>query len=275
MKNMRLINEINLTLFRDDADGSYGVTHKDTHCANESFNAFWDGIGIFHDVFEHWFEFRHKYFTGDYAVNRGGECAATGAAWYFYNTLGVHNRPLSNLHFFGDSIRKENESAIIEAVEYGYTNFGSELLSAVPTQKPLDNIELEYQVSQLWKNVKDCQVCESPDEMEGAMQYKKSLSKSKIANLYRWGYRMAEKMIPDNMENQNVLTDFIRFWDTFCKNNSAEELCNYFRELNIKIYKNSKGEISWKAKLISGDYNVNDYKVTSTHSIEIYELLED
>jgi hypothetical protein len=49
---------VRLEFFQDHADGSYGLAHEKTISNDTSFNAFWHGIGIFHDVFEHWFEIR-------------------------------------------------------------------------------------------------------------------------------------------------------------------------------------------------------------------------
>lgn len=47
---------VRLEFFRDEADGDYGLAHEKTIGLNESFNAFWNGIGIFHDVFEYDFD---------------------------------------------------------------------------------------------------------------------------------------------------------------------------------------------------------------------------
>lgn len=118
---------VTLKLFQDDATGEYGFAHKNTIGADCSFNAFFTGVGIFHDVFEHWFEYEHKYFKGNYAMNVAGEMAANGACWYLYDTLGLHGyRELSknSMFNFSENIRHNTESLIIESVKYGYCNFG-------------------------------------------------------------------------------------------------------------------------------------------------------
>src|SRR4051812_49426606 len=61
----KLVRTVDLRFFQDDANGEWGVTHKETCPGNgngEEFNAFWDGRGIFHDVFEHAHEFTDKHF---------------------------------------------------------------------------------------------------------------------------------------------------------------------------------------------------------------------
>src|SRR4051794_4205956 len=101
----RLIHEVDLRFFQDDATGEHGVSHVDTYNDSENpFNAGWGKVMIFHDVFEHWFEKRHKYFKGDYAMNIAGEMVAMGAMWYFFNELGIDNR-LDNRSMYSPGTR--------------------------------------------------------------------------------------------------------------------------------------------------------------------------
>jgi hypothetical protein len=252
---MHKVKEVKLKFIQDDATGEFGLVHANTYddWNSENFNAFWNGLGIFHDVFEHSHEHENKYFQDDYAMNVGGEMAAMGAMWYYFNELGVHNRMSFNRSIYSDSdqMRLTTESEIQEAITYGYTRYGSELLSNVPYQKPVENSELEYQIDQFWNNVQSFKVeTEDDDEKEGALMYKKSVTKRKIADLHRYGFRMAERLVPDSWENRNTLSNFFDWWETFCTNNSAEELMNTFEGLTVKLYKD-KGLISWKAELIS------------------------
>ena len=55
------MHKVTLDFFQDEL-GQYGIAHSNS--TDQGFYAFWDGIGIFHDVFEHWFEGKHKYFNG-------------------------------------------------------------------------------------------------------------------------------------------------------------------------------------------------------------------
>ena len=151
-----LVNKIDLKFFDDDATGEWGLAHATTYNDNNAFNAFWNGMGIFHDVFEHWFENEHKYFMGDNAMNVGGEMAAMGAMWYYYAELGVHNRMNErSFHSPSDSMRMTTESMIQESIQCGYNQFGNTLECGVPYQKPVESGELEYQIQKFADNVKE------------------------------------------------------------------------------------------------------------------------
>lgn len=89
---------VSLKFFCDDASGEYGLAHDNSIQNDTPFNAFWGGIGIFHDVFEHWFEGKHKYFKDEYAFNVGGEMTAMGAAMYYYYILGIRERDFNSNH---------------------------------------------------------------------------------------------------------------------------------------------------------------------------------
>lgn len=226
----------------------------------------WNGTGIFHDVFEHWFENNHKYFTGKNALNRGGECAAMGAFMYYCEQLNVRNRPLSTYHYFMDSARMENESALVDGITHDNMDFGSRFECGVPRQKPVENGDLEYQVNQFWENIKETPI--NQDNEEDCKALKQSITLGKLQSLYRWGYRMAQKLVPNNWENRNVCEDFIDFWDSFCKNNEAESL--FGMQLEISVYK-VKGIIKWSAYL-RHDNGKTRIKNTDFILDEIYSL---
>lgn len=225
----------------DNATGEYGLIP--VGC--EGFNAFWDGVGIFHDVFEHWFENKHKYFIGEAALNRGGECAAMGAAMYYWECLGVSNRPLGSYHYFMDSARMENEYALKEAITQGYMDFGSVLESNVPYQKQIKGGDLEYEVEKLYEGVQLAEL--SQDNPKYSKEVKDSVTLAKLRNLYRWGYRMAERLVPDKQDNQNTCYEFIEFFNKFCRNNTAESFAGGQMEV---IVRKDKGIISWKAFIL-------------------------
>lgn len=260
----RLIKTVDLRFFQDDTTGEWGLCHSDTQDENTSFNAFWNGIGIFHDVFEHSHEHQNKYFRGDYAMNVGGEMAAMGAMWYYYNVLGVYNRIKYNgWNTPGDSMKNTTLYEVQEAITEGYCNFGYTLESNVPKQNPVYDSELEYQIEDFWKQVKATQTeTEYEQEREDAITYKKSVTFRKIADLHRYGFRMAEKMVKDC--NAMVLVDFIEVWEKFCKANNAEEMAKAFRGVTVKLYKDELQRITWTATLLSGDrFKFNDVKLTA------------
>lgn len=265
----RCVHTVELKFFEDDANGEWGLAHKNTidgDMGSDGFNAFYDATGIFHDVFEHWFERKHKYFMGDYAMNIGGEMAAMGAMWYYYSDLGVTDRDMNpqSIYSMSEKMRRSTQDLVTEAIGEGYCNFGNTLESNVPKQKQTEDYELEYQINELILAVKKYNrdrynesshdlvlnqsvIDERERNKEFGRAYKKSVTKSKVANLHRWGYNMAQKLVPHSWENRGVLTEFISFWRAFCKDNPAEEIANHLKGITFKLYRDSTGLISWKA----------------------------
>lgn len=238
---------IKLQIFEDFDSGTYGITHTNTISQDYGFNAFWNGIGIFHDVFEHSHE-HTKYFSGDYAMNVGGEMAAMGAMWYFYNVLGVGDR-LDTRGIFApsDTMRRETENLITEAIEYGFCSFGGTLLSNVPKQSPVYDEEMEMQIQEMYKNIKDCKPdpANGEEDFEFGENYKKSVTFRKIADLHRYGFRQAEREIPDNSRNCSTLYGFLQFFNEFCKKITAEDIFNAgYKFMTFRLNKRN-GFVSW------------------------------
>lgn len=268
----RLIDKVTLRFFQDDANGEYGVAPVQTFDAHVNydvkFNAFWNGIGIFHDVWEHYFEMKHKYFQEEYGMNVGGEMAAMGHMWYYQNKLGLYNKRRINPHSIysdGDNMRETTYSLIQEAIYSGWTSFGSTLESNVPKQKPVDDSELEYQIEKMWKDSKSLRCANSyPEENRYAKDYKRSVKFRKIADLHRWGFREAERRVPNTTENHDTLCNFIDFWNDFTKNNEASDLCQLGKDLRFFIYKEDDS-VSWKAY-------IGDHQIKGTWPEQIYEI---
>jgi len=278
----RLIKTVKLSFFQDDANGEFGLCHKDTQDDRfgRAFNAFWDGMGLFHDVFEHSHEHTNKYFRGDYAMNIGGEMAAMGSLWYYVDVLGVYNRLRSgSMYAPSESMMQTTLSDVQECITEGYTSYGNTLESNVPYQRPTDNGELEYVISEYWNKVKETNVrTEYEQEKEAGIEYKKSVTFRKIADLHRYGFRMAAKLVPDSWDNRQVLANFIEYWNEFCKNNNAEEMNNAFDGLTVKLYKDQTGLITWKAVLTSRDrFAYRDVTITEAtrFSMEDAWIIED
>lgn len=266
----RLVKKVELVFFQDDGNGEYGLAHKETfdQSNGSGFNAFWGGIGIFHDVFEHSHEHTNKYFRGDYAMNIGGEMTAMGAMMYYIDEMRIANRLRQNYFAMTNSngtiMRESTLSEVHEAISSAYCNYGNELLCKVPYQKPVENSELEYQIEQYYSKVKELPVNDdSEEEKEFSRNYKKSVTFAKIANLHRYGYRMAKKLVGKCWDNRAQLYGFIEFWDNFCKQNKAQDLQNYFRGLTVYLYKDETGFITWKATFESSSpTEIKDVTVT-------------
>ena len=271
-------HQIKLEFFNDDATGDWGLAHENAIDIDTPFNAFWNGIGIFHDIFEHWFEDNHKYFEGINAFNIGGEMTAMGCALYYYYTLGLRDRNFNRNGFFTFEQMCINTtfSEIEEAISEGYARFGDRLECGVPYQKDTNDYNFEgavseyaYKVHKLKKQKLSDENYNDEIEFEFAKDYQKSLTETKVRNLHRYGYKLASKLVPDNKENRNTLSEFIEFWNEFCKKNPANELVDMgFKGITFEVF--TKNQIvSWKATLVSGDNFMKDYVITSkqTHYI--------
>lgn len=275
----KLVKTVELVFFKDDGNGEYGLAHKETfdQSNGSGFNAFWGGMGIFHDVFEHSHEHTDKYFRGDFAMNVGGEMAAMGAMYYYIESMGMHNRINNrgwNWKGTGDSMKQTTLSEVHEAISSGYCNYGYTLESNVPKQKPVNDGEFEYQLHDFAKEVKNLKVDGySEEEKEYGRNYKKSVTFRKIADLHRYGYRMAEKLVPNKWDNRAMIENFLAYWDEFCKQNPAEEIQNHFKGMTVKLYKDESGFVTWKAVLNSRYPNdVQDAVITeNTKYFDIYE----
>lgn len=249
----KLLRKVALRFFEDDANGEWGVAHKETMEGHdtEGFNAFWDGRGLFHDVFEHAHEFTDRFFRGDAALNIGGEVAAMGSLWYFYSQCGYHAR-LSHTFRSPDDIAIQSTLADMqESIEYGNTRYGNVLECDVPPQKETDDYTLEHIISEHFERIQACIADKNNDEgrNDGAL-YKQSVTLEKLANLYRYGYRMAEKLLPNSSyENGATMKEFSSFWDEFCKKNDAEQLANLYKGIDFSLYRDGEGRLHWTAKL--------------------------
>lgn len=261
----RIVKRVSLRFFQDEANGEWGLTHKDTIDSHNGFNAFWGSNLIFHDLFEHSHEHIDKYFRGEYAMNIGGEIAAMGALWYYYGQLGIHKRLTTNYNSADDNVIGTTFYMMQEAIESGYCQFGNQLLCNVPEQKPIDDSSLENIIQDHFERLQALIVNKKNrlDEREivYAKEYKESCTLDKLQNLYRYGFNMAKRIIPDKWENTNTLNEFLGIWDKFCKENSAEEMALSYRELEFYLYRDNEGIISWKAVFIPDRFDTETEKM--------------
>jgi hypothetical protein len=259
---------VELKLFQDDANGEYGVAHSNS--IDRRFNAFWNGIGIFHDVFEHWFEETHPYFKGDYAFNIGGEVAAMGACLYYYGIVGDLRRlNPRNIYSFDHNCIYSTHYAMIEAMTEAQFDFGNRFLSAIPEQKPGPYM-LESMISEHWYMIeeakKEKQIRGWASEWKNeCLAYRRSLTYKRLRNLYRWGWRMAEEHAEDRNESEPILTDFIIHWEAFCRQNPASELYGAYSKLVFEVQ--TDGTPYWDA------YFINRYSRERVHWKDAPDLI--
>lgn len=253
----KLIRTVALKFFEDNANGEWGVTHKDTQTDDSGFNAFWDGRGLFHDVFEHAHEYTDKHFLGNSAMNIGGEIAAMGSLWYFYSTCGFSRR-MDN-PFFGYQTIAADESALRSTLDMMHENiadgsaqFGSTLETSLPVQKECDDQTIEWLAQEHFDRVQSIMPRESDsDAKEYGTIYKQSVTLEKLQSLYRYGYAMAQKLYPEGLyRNGAIMEDFLQFWNAFCKKNPAEGLARAYRSLTFKLYRDAEGLCSWTAEFL-------------------------
>lgn len=242
-------HKVRLLFSEDDNTGEYGLVIE--KC--QEFNSFWNGIGIFHDVFEHWFEDVHPYFRGDNFQNVGGEVAAMGAMCYYVYGMSVMNRPIGRtFRPVLEDIKMTAISEIQEGIYGGYSNFGSSLECGVPYQRSTHNAYLESLIEDAWydiqHNTKVGEGCNNHiEDLRRSRDFRKSVTLGKLQRLFRWGYYSAKRLVPENFHNTQVLSDFITYWDKFCKSCEAETMSRVFRWVDFTISVKNK-ELSWTAE---------------------------
>ncbi len=248
-----------LQFFEDDATGEKGLTHHNT--ITLGFNSFWDGKMMFHDVFEHYFEEESIYFRGSYAGNIVGEMAAAGHYAYYFQMFGwefldkrLYGDPSRQYHV----IRNFTRGEVLNAIDGGYSSFGSVLLCNLPYQKDTCDCNFEFEIDDYICEIQSTPVVTTdPDERRDATIFKESCKPSYFRRAHRWGYHQAKKIFPENewKHNKKVVLDFIDYWQRFCKDTSAEEMMSMYKYLEFTIT-TVKGKTNWKANFISHE---NEY----------------
>lgn len=258
-KRRQLIRKVRLKFFQNDDSDIWGVSHADTIEDNEdntAFDPFWDGEGLFHDVFEHAHE-GSEFFRGEYKQNVGGEMAAMGFLFYFCEDLGVNRFPRRGFWSTHTDVAINTTWGYVqEGMEYGYARGGNQLRSNVPRQEAEEYFteDLDYLVELYWKKVKaSTRRPEDRAERIYANAYRRSVTKRKILDLHRWGYYEARRLFPRNHENAGTLTEFIRFWNTFCKENKAEEMAEVFSGIDFYLYRTGDF-VTWMSTLVAHDH---------------------
>lgn len=277
-KRKKLIRKVSLVFFEDNANGEWGLTHRETlneQNGTDGFNAFWSGQGIFHDVFEHAHEHTDKHFRGPFSMNYGGEIAAMGALWFYYNECGMSNR-LNEMYRAADEITLCSTCDDMEdSVRHGNCRFGDTLESNVPTQKESGNSSLEWIIEEHFNRIQKLSFIKdehtSEEEENIAKSYKDSVTLEKLANLYRYGYRMAEKLIGSEVSwNGDVMSAFKIFWDGFCILHNAEDLASRFHGVDFSLYRNEENILEWTARFTKhpGDYAFEPLTIKGGHNRE-------
>lgn len=264
---------VNLKMFQDDATGEWGLAPSNSLNQDDSFNAFWSAEGLFHDVFEHYFEDEHIFFRGKNAFNVGGEVAAMGHRVYYYETFGFENLIGNTYQGFDWAVVRTTSGMMEEAVIYGYHSFGSRLECGVPSR--YSKLQCGYRL-----DTAISEHCYLKDQWIPGGEYKKegraylnSITDSKLERLYKWGYTEAELIASGTPENKATLSEFFDYWTKFCVRNTAESLKDTLSRLRFTV-KNIDGILFWDAVFILMD-NTEVKHVNVRVMEDLYELVED
>lgn len=247
----RKIHSVQLE-YTEDINGAMGYLPRSV-CSSpncDNFNAALSPILLFHDVFEHYFEGVHKYFSGDYAFNTAGEIAAAGASIYYADVLQVSDR----------GTLKGAQWLTRNGGIYAPEEFGGILKCNVPPIKldadytPDLRAYAEVLYKNLLQNIGEDQFRTTSDYNA----YIQSISPSKIYKLVAYGYRMANKLVPMSYLNGEILNDFINQFDRIFKIYDLDDTT-----LQVDVYRDS-GAIMWKARIF------NHYENTIIEKLECW-----
>lgn len=207
-----MIYNVKLRYFEDDATGSWGFAHEETF--DRGFNAFYSPDGIFHDVFEHYFEGQKKYFKGNNQCNILGEMVATAHKLYYYE-MGINAFRYRDNNISPSSWREDTEPLLHEYFgdEDSWSDYNLHDVG-IPHQKDPKSYNLDSAIYDYHSYIKE----EFP-------QYSKKLKLSWITNAYRRGYNMAEKKW-GNQQNAayQMMDKFLDEWHTFTRYAAADTL---------------------------------------------------
>ncbi len=249
-----MTHEVNLRIYRDDDSGIVGTCPSEVWRRDDSgqFDPFWQGILIFHDVFEHYFEHTHAAFCGDNAHNVSGEVTAHGHLIYYLHTLECNRTNVGGGYLDDAGILSGTFGPMYDAITGGHTQYGETFQSDLPDNADTYPDFLESIINKHWQKVQDTQPdTKCREQRARAKRYKKSVTRQALATHYRTGYDMAAALVPNNRHNMWELNEFIDFFDQFCKAIPAESALLFGDKITVTVRRSKAGLIRWSAKLIT------------------------
>lgn len=248
---------VTLMFTEDPVNGDKGLIPYGCTDDNEgnSFNAVTDGYMVFHDVFEHWFEENHPLFRGECARNISGEVVAGGCFLYFMYMVKLS--PTLRLPFAGSLVPaweraiKNTQGMLIDNLAYGGSSFGGEFITGCKVNWPHAPYILDETVNEHWYRISQVR-----PKGESGFRYRKSLSHSKLASCYYFGWQLAESVCPNTEENRETLETFIEFWDKFFKVfDIREEYQQLFYKLRFHVWVEDE-QLLWSCDIHLSDANI-------------------
>ena len=184
-----------------------GFAHTNTF---EKFDPFWDASGIFHDVFEHYFE-GTGVFAGNNKCNILGEIVATAHKYFFYHELCVNSFKFRSYSHISDWTI-DTKSLLLEKISNGYDSYDYFDIG-LPKSKKTDISHLERIIEEYISEVEYEQ--SKPDAY-----YK--IDSSLIADAYRYGYKLAKRRWEKNCvwksgEVTRFMNNFLDKWNDITK----------------------------------------------------------
>lgn len=251
--------EVILKYHVDENTGEYGLAPIDTITDEyTSFNAFWGADGIFHDVFEHYFEGKHKYFKHKAFMTIFGEACASGHA-LAYKDIGIDNfmfRKNSYRNYKADTIEYLKQGIYNKKSEGNcYLDFeANKNVCIIPYQSYTNYYNLENTISDYIYEIKEY-MKEKNYKEEGDIWL------AGITRAYRYGYKQALKIIGKDRKNSyNVLNEFLYKWNNITTKLDANSLfiensdCG-LHSIKFKIY-------HYKGLLRIETFLIDDFKKT-------------
>lgn len=258
------------TLVIAEYGGDYGLLPKwvANNQREEEFQPFTSARGIFHDVFEHWFEGEHISFRGEAALTVGGEIAAMGA-YLYYTERGVV--PSSGFSDHQDIALRTTLDLLDDGVQYPVP---VSHVGRIPKQDSRMEEYLRLYLERLGaKRAKaeerHAELTESfgdPDQMlfpfeeeparwlgyalqesESVVERLRGTDRKAVVNLHRWGWVQARRIVPPGFRTED-LHDFSLFWDQF-RSPDFERFSSCYRELVFKIYHTGRS-VEWSALFV-------------------------
>lgn len=214
---------VDLIMHEDDANGEVGLCHKNTV---GTFNAFWGADGIFHDVFEHYFEGMNRHFFNKKELTLWGEMCASGHA-IAYKDIGIDSFQFRSSYkgrdFTADTMGILNDAFYqIEHIneEYPYLEYSVDReLCGVPYQKQINHYNLDSWINDYLYSINQ----KRQSECKKVAKFAKSISRAKIKDCYIYGYKQAMKIIGnDKHDSYQKLEEFLQEWNTICKSSPRD-----------------------------------------------------
>lgn len=249
--------------------------------AIDKFDPFYTGLGIFHDVFEHYFEEQLEEHHYRYQIE--GEIIASGHCLYFYHHLCIKNRfTYLYTNDIDRSIRRDTIDEIYNYITDAHSKYiDNELFQNVAPKNYSSKILSRYDRDILsnWASRYVDELNESfrkhfheleknfgknglADAKKRVRRYIRSVTEKKILNLVTYGFVEASRQYHNTDENYDVLYNFIEEASRITKSHSASSLIDVIDWVEI-ILDLEQPKISYAVEVTNG-YNkyrsVNNFR---------------